>query len=426
MMTTHATEPIRSATDFPRRVLHVLDHSQPHRSGYAIRSDSILRFQRRLGFEPVVLTSPKHGPSNLSDMIGDVTYHRTDPTAHGLTGQLRRVPLLREQRLMRVMTRRITEVARTEAVDVIHAHSPSLNGIPAVTAAHRLGLPVVYEVRAFWEDAAVDHGTFTEDSLRYRLSRQVETRVFHKAGAITVICQGIRDELVARGVAREKITIIPNGVDLERFAPRPASPELIERYGLRDRIVLAFLGSFYRYEGLPLLIKGFAQLRATNPEARLLLVGGGEEEAEVRVMIGSMGLGDSVIVTGSVPPEQVLDFYSVADMLVYPRHSMRLTDRVTPLKPLEAMAMGKLVVASDVGGMKELIHDGETGLLFPAGDVDALARTLRQAIVDRDRWAAMGERARRHVTTTRDWPEIVARYRSVYEQARDAVSQPLR
>lgn len=402
----------------PRRILHVLDHSQPHRSGYAIRSRSILEFQQRLGFEPVVLTSPKHGNAPAaSEKLGTIVHHRTQPADAGLGGYIGKVPFLRERRQIRAMQRRIEDVARAEGAELIHAHSPSLNGLPAVAAGRRLGLPVVYEVRAFWEDAAVDHGTFAEGSLRYRLSRMIETGVFRKANAITVICEGLRNELLARGIPAEKIGVIPNGVDLGRFTPRPRSDEAVDRYGLRNYVVFGFLGSFYRYEGLSLLLDAFARIRNSNPEARLLLVGGGEQEAELRARSEMLGLGGGVVFTGSVPPDQVLDLYSVVDVLVYPRQSMRLTDWVTPLKPLEAMAMGKVVVASDVGGLKELVRDQETGLLFPAGNVDALVATLQRAIADRENWAAMGERARQHVTATRQWEDIVARYHSVYKSA---------
>jgi PEP-CTERM/exosortase A-associated glycosyltransferase len=402
----------------------VLDHSLPHRSGYALRTASILRFQRDLGFDPVAVTAAKHGESpGPREVIDGVAYHRTGPAASGQAGPLGSVPFLREWRQIRAMSRRIEAVARAEGAELIHAHSPSLNGLPACAAARRLGLPCVYEVRAFWEDAAVDHGTFAEDSLRYRVSRAVETRVFRRADALTVICEGLRREIAGRGIPASKVAVIPNGVDLDRFAPRPRDAEAAARYGLGGRVVLGFLGSFYRYEGLGLLLDAFARLRDEIPEAALLLVGGGEAEPELRARADALGLGPSAVFAGSVPPEQVLDLYSVVDVLVYPRLPMRLTDWVTPLKPLEAMAMGKVVVGSDVGGLKELIRDGETGLLFPAGDAGALARTLRRAVAERARWPELGERARRHVAETRRWEDIVARYAGVYERAREAAAR---
>jgi PEP-CTERM/exosortase A-associated glycosyltransferase len=407
------------APQTPRRILHVLNHSQPHRDGYAMRSYSILQFQRRGDLEPVALTSPKHGPSPAArEEICGVVHHRTDAAAAGQSGRLGRLPFVREWRQVRAVRRQIEAVARAERVELIHAHSPSLNGVPAAGAARRLGLPFVYEVRAFWEDAAVDQGRLSEGSALYRLSQRIESDVLRRADAVTVICEGIRDVLIARGVSAEKITVIPNGVDLERYAPRAADPAVAERFGLRGRVVFGFIGSFYHFEGLTLLLESFARLREWVPGARLMLVGGGDEEAALRDRSDALGLGDDVVFTGSVPSDQVLDFYSVMDVLIYPRLSMPLTDRVTPLKPLEAMAMAKVVVGSDVGGLKELVNDGETGLLFPAGDAEALARTLRQVAESRDLWRGLGERARQHVRATREWSEIVAGYRAVYGRAR--------
>jgi PEP-CTERM/exosortase A-associated glycosyltransferase len=418
MTCTDLQAPVVGRLAAPRRVLHVLDHSQPHRSGYALRSKSILEFQRALGFEPVVLTSPKHGPAAAPcEEIGAIVHHRTDPARAGLAGWMGTIPFVREQQQMRAMRHRIEAVVREEGIELIHAHSPSLNGIPASAAARQLGLPMVYEVRAFWEDAAVDHGTFSEGSLRYRLSRALETRLLRRAHGITVICEGIRAELIARGIPADRITIIPNGVDLERFAPRAPNAAVIERYGLRDSVVIGFLGSFYHYEGLPILLNAFAQLRDTVPHVRLLLAGGGEVEQELRAQADRLGLGSAAIFTGSVAPEQVLDLYSAVDILVYPRLSMRITDWVTPLKPLEAMALGKVVVASDVGGLKELIIDKQTGLLFRAGDCDRLAAILRGLVADRALWPVLGAAARQHVLAARPWPGIVAGYRGVYERA---------
>ena len=166
--------------------------------------------------------------------------------------------------------------ARRESARVIHAHSPVLNGLPALWAGRRLGIPVVYEARAFWEDAAVDHGTTREGSLRYRVSRALETFLFRRADAVVTIARAMRGELIERGVDAGRISVVPNGVDVEWFAPRPPRPELGERLGLNGGPVLGFIGSFYHYEGLGFLLEGMAALRQRFPRARLLLVGGGE------------------------------------------------------------------------------------------------------------------------------------------------------
>ena len=250
---------------------------------------------------------------------------------------------------------------------------------------HSLGLPVVYECRAFWEDAAADHGTSREGGLRYRLTRGLETWVFRHADAVTCICEGLRPDIIARGIPESKVTVIPNAVDVERFAyNRPRDAALAAELGLSEAVVLGFLGSFYAYEGLTLAVQALPAILEAHANARLLLVGGGPQEAALKDMTRALGLSDKVVFTGRVPHDDVARYYSLVDVLVYPRLPMRLTELVTPLKPLEAMAQGKLVLASDVGGHRELIRHGETGRLFKAGSADALAEAVVELLGERD------------------------------------------
>jgi PEP-CTERM/exosortase A-associated glycosyltransferase len=316
------------------------------------------------------------------------------------------------------LTRRLDEVIARERPDVLHAHSPSLDGAAAIAAGRRHRLPVVYECRAFWEDAAVDHGTAREGGLRYRLTQAHETRVFRDADAVTCICDGLRRDIVARGIPAEKVTVIPNAVDIEAFSmEREPDAELAARLGLAGRPVLGFIGSFYAYEGLSLALDALALLRPRMPQLRLLLVGGGPQASALEDEVARLGLADAVVFTGRVPHAEVARYYDLVDAFVYPRLSMRLTDLVTPLKPLEAMAQGRLVVASDVGGHRELIRDGETGVLFRAGDAAALARAVESLFANRDRWPALQAAGRRFVEQERNWRASVARYEAVYARA---------
>ena len=392
-------------------ILHVLDHSLPVMSGYSTRSRNIVVFQSQAGLRPVVVTSPKHGPAPAPREDRDGILHYRTPG-----GRSGRLPIARELGLMWRLARRVRDVARAEGAQVIHAHSPVLNGLPALWVARRLGIPVVYEARAFWEDAAVDHGTTREGSLRYRVSRALETFMFKRADAVVTIAQGMRTELIARGVPADRIRVAPNGVDTEWFQPVERSRAVAERLGLNGGPVLSFIGSFYHYEGLRFLLGAVPALRERVPDARLLLVGGGEEDAALRA--AAAPLGDAVIFTGQVPFAEVRDFYSVTDVFVCPRRRMRLTELVTPLKPLEAMSMARPVVASDVGGLAELIEHDVTGLLVPAesrdGLVDALARLARDA----EARCRLGTRAREAMIRERSWPRIVQRYVDLYASIR--------
>ena len=401
------------------KVLHVFDHSLPLHSGYTFRSGAILREQRALGFETCHVTGAKQGAYRAASETADgLQFYRTAP------GLLAKVPVLNQWDVVRGLKARLRELVKTLQPDLIHAHSPCLNGLAAAAVAKEVGLPFVYEVRAFWEDAAVDHGTTAEGSLRYRLTRALETKVFKQADAVTCICEGLRRDIFERGVPAEKITVIPNAVDIDKFQwIDQRDRELETQLGLQGKTVLGFLGSFYAYEGLDLLLNAAAKLIERQPDLRVLLVGGGPQEAALKAQVQALGLQDRVIFTGRVPHAQVNRYYSLVDVLVYARHKMRLTDLVTPLKPLEAMAQGKLVLASDVGGHQELIRDGYNGFLFPAGDTAALADSIERVLAVRTQWPTLLQNGRHYVDTERNWANSVQRYRKVYADAKRSCGQ---
>jgi PEP-CTERM/exosortase A-associated glycosyltransferase len=394
------------------RILHVLDHSIPLHSGYTFRTRNILREQRALGWHTAHITGLKQGDSEASEETVDgLHFYRTSAPIRGRS----RLPVFNQWQVISTLSRRIEEVAEREKPDLLHAHSPALNGIAALRAGKRLKLPVVYECRAFWEDAAVDHGTSREWGLRYRLTRAMETHVFRNADAVTTICEGLRTEIAGRGILAEKITVIPNAVDTGSFSigesPRA---ELQEQLSLTNKTVLGFIGSFYAYEGIPLIVQAMPDLLVSHPDLRLLLVGGGPQEEQIRQLVSELDLKDKVIMPGRVDHSLVQDYYNLVDILVYPRLSMRLTDLVTPLKPLEAMAQGRLVVASDVGGHKELIRDGETGKLFDAGHSEALVSAVNNLLERPEDWQSLRDNGRAFVEQERTWKSSVAWYKTVY------------
>ncbi len=399
------------------RIVHILDHSIPLQSGYVFRTLSILREQRALGWETFQVTGPKQGPTeHTEETVDGWHFYRTPPPGGILEG----VPGLGELELIGEIAHRLEQVAKRVRPHILHAHSPVLNAIPAVRVGRRLGIPVVYELRALWEDAAVNHGTAREGGLRYRLSRGLETWALKRADAVTTICEGLRDEILARGVPAAKVTVIPNAVDINGFSVGGTpEPQLRQQLGLDDAMVLGFIGSFYAYEGLTILLRATQQLLARGERVRVLLVGGGRQEPELKQLAAQLGIADQVVFAGRVPHSEVQRYYDLIDVLVYPRLSMRLTELVTPLKPLEAMAQGRLLIASDVGGHREMIKPGETGTLFKAGDPGALVEAVLALAKTPERWPAIKAAARRYVETERNWSASVARYRGVYEPLLD-------
>ena len=413
------------------RILHILDHSLPLHSGYTFRTAAILREQRRLGWETFHITGAKQGATSAPEETADgLHFFRTPPA----TARWAQWPVLNQAAIVRGLTRRLTEVVEQVKPEVLHAHSPALNGLAALPVARRYRLPLVYEVRAFWEDAAVDHGTTREGSVRYRLTRALETHVLKRADAVTCICEGLRSDIVGRGIPAEKVTVIPNAVDIGQFSlggepdlalkarlglwvsPLSPSPSLPGGEGSeRGARVLGFIGSFYAYEGLALLLDALPAMLAQAPDIRVLLVGGGPQQPALQAQAGTLGIANQVVFTGRVPHAEVNRYYDLIDVLVYPRLSMRLTELVTPLKPLEAMAQGQLFVASDVGGHRELIHDGETGVLFRAGDAGDLAAKILALLDQLERWPLLKANGRRFVETERNWTASVKRYAPIYQ-----------
>lgn len=397
------------------KILHILDHSIPLHSGYTFRTRAILEQQRKLGWETEHITSPKHNvvatPSGDEELIEQFHFFRTLPSRSLFS----KLPFLDQWSIVMQLEKRLEEIIMTVNPDILHAHSPSLNGLAAVRVGERHGIPVVYEIRAFWEDAAVDHGTTTEGSVRYRITRAMETWVINKADAVTTICEGLKKDIISRGIPEDKITVVPNAVDIEKFAfDRLPDETLRNSLGLKGVIVLGFIGSFYAYEGLPLLIQALLEIHKQYPEVKILLVGGGPQESYLKEQVKRLELEDYVVFTGRVPHSQVQSYYDLVDIFIYPRISKRITELVTPLKPLEAMAQGRLVVASDVGGHKELISHEHTGVLFKADDKSSLAESVVELIANRQRWSDLTREARKYVEIARNWETSVYNYKHVY------------
>ena len=396
------------------RILHILDHSLPLHSGYTFRTRAILKAQQALGLTVAGVTGARHAAEAAIDegaweTHDGLRFFRGAALPAGL-------PLVSEIREVRAFARAIERAALQFRPDVLHAHSPVLTALAARIAARRLGLPLMYEIRAFWEDAAVGNGTGTEGSLRYRATRALETWAVGRADAVAVICEGLRCDLVARGVPAGKIMVSPNGVDLKLFGdPPPPNVALGAELGLDGAEVVGFIGSLYDYEGIDDLIAAMPALVAQRPRAHLLLVGGGPREEALKRQAAASPVAGRIRFVGRVPHDQVERYYGLTDILCYPRKKMRLTDLVTPLKPLEAMAQRRLVAASDIGGHRELIRDGETGTLFAPDDPAAIASALAGLFADRAIWEARRAAGRRFVEAERDWALNAKRYLPVYQ-----------
>jgi len=391
------------------KALHVLHSSLPNQSGYSVRAAHILRYLQEQGISVRAVTSAQQEPIAAAavEVIEGVQTWRTPPVRVG-----QGVPGVRETMLMSALRRQLRRAAADFGPDLVHAHSPVLCGVPACCLARKLGVPLVYEVRDFWENASVDVGKFGQDSVRYRLARALDSGVMRRAQAVVVLSQAQRQEVLRRGVAPERLWIAENGVEPPgEVAPDPG---LAARYGLAGKQVILYLGAFLPYEGLEVMVAAMAGIAAQAPEARLLVVGDGELRPALERQAAALGLDKVVHFAGRVPREQVNAHYLLAQLAVYPRIRTRTTELTTPLKPLEAMALGLAVLGSDLPAMREIIREGETGLLARPGEVGDLADKCLYALGHPERMAELAAAAREMALGERSWEVTLAAYPRLY------------
>ena len=393
------------------KVLHVFNISIPIHAGYTFRSRAILTQQRALGWKTFHVTSSKHASDQADEVVDGFQFFRTQGSF------LKNIPILGQWDVVRTLKPQIRRLVKEHQIEVIHAHSPCLNGLAAIAVGRELGIPVVYECRAFWEDAAVDTGAAVEGDLRYRAARALATKVFKQVDAVFCIAAGLIEDVKARGVLAENISMVPNAVDTKQFSSQQVrDSDLESQLKLSGKTVLGFFGSFYAYEGIAQAIDALPTIAKSIPSIHLLLVGGGNEEANLKEQVKKLGLESMVTFTGRVPHQQIPRYASLVDAFIFPRQAMRLTHLVTPLKPLESMAQGKLVIASDVGGHKELIEHNKTGYLFRADDAQSLASVTVQALTDTEAKSRMIKAGFEFVETERTWQAIAKRYEVIYRK----------
>jgi len=395
------------------RALHILHTSLPNLSGYSVRASHILRFLATAGVELRAVTSAQQEPAPAEPVenIEGLEVWRTAPPGGP------RVPGLREARLMQALYRRAAQAAADFRPDLVHAHSPVLCGLPALRLARRLHIPLAYEVRDFWENASVDVGKFAYDSVPYRVAKGLDTRVMRGAQAVVVLSRAQREAVLARGVPAEAVVLAPNGVDVEGLQPDPAlAAELCAGWGLGGRKVLLYLGAFLPYEGLEVLVTAMRLLVQAEPEALLLFVGDGDLRPRLEALAAEQGVAGNVRFAGRVPRAQVAACYGLARAAVYPRLRTRTTEVTTPLKPLEAMALGVPVVATDLPALREIVCHGETGLLARPGDAQDLADKCLCALRDEAGARRRAQAAREQVAAERDWAMTLSPYLDLYER----------
>ena len=438
------------------KILHVLANGPPDVNGYAVRTHGLMKAYSGLPeVEVVGLTSPwypeRESMSEPIEMDG-VTYHRCLHPARmklvkgsgmkwaGARGKNRIAgsrgfaakpiwkralslafkPLrpgwawIEERILFKHFTKRIIEVAKLESADIIHAHVPYRVGIPAMRAARELGLPFVYEMRGMWEESAVASGRWKAGGLAHRRFRRMETKILREADSVICISETLGEEAISRGVSKDKISIVPNAVDIVE-SEAEVSELFTEMKGkLQGTPVIGYIGSLRELEGVDLTAKAVSLLKEQGIETNLFVLSSAEGQSELREYCQSLGIGDQSHIAGPVPHDQVAPFYDLIDVFVVSRPDTRVTRLVTPLKPFEAMRSGRAVVMADLPALAEIIEDGKTGCLYPAGDSQVLSEVIAELLNDDVKRGELGFAAKEWIIAHRTWQSVINKIPIIY------------
>jgi glycosyltransferase involved in cell wall biosynthesis len=290
-----------------------------------------------------------------------------------------------------------------------------MNGLAANNVAKRLGIKSVYEVRGLWEITRISREPEWNNTEHYSMISRLEAQAAKDADAVFTLTNALKNELINRGVAAEKIHLLPNGVDSSRFLPKERNDELALKVGVKNKVVIGFLGSVVQYEGVEYIIQAASILKKKGiHNFAVLIVGDGAVLDNVKAITSELHMDEYVIFTGRVPHDEIEDYYSIVDICPLPRKGLPVCEMVSPLKPFEAMAMGKVVVSSDVAALAEIIDDGVTGLLHKKDNPEDLANKIRLLIEDHDLRERLGKSAREWVVAERDWKVIAKRVDTVY------------
>lgn len=403
-----------------RKVLYLLHNSLPYASaGYSTRSHGLMSALRsrgwrvqgvtRLGYPSPAQSRELNGfPPAPSNVIDGNKYHRLLREGDDAVAE----PL---QEYIRHYSDALYELALVEKPAIIHAASNHWNGLAAAIVARRLGIPSVYEVRGLWEITEASRKPEWENSGAFRFMKRMETDAAHAATRVLTITEALKTELIDRGVPASKITVVPNAVDPSRFTHIDRPADMKTKLGFEGKTIIGYVGSLVDYEGLPLLIEAVSRLASNRDDFRLLFIGDGPELKPLKHTVEKLGLTDKIIFLGEVSHHSISSYYEAIDIVALPRLALPVCEMVSPLKPFEAMASGKALVASDVAALSEIIVHGETGLLHEKESVNALTEALELLLNDPELRSKLGERASQWVKEKRSWSRVSGYVAEVYD-----------
>jgi glycogen synthase len=398
------------------KVLHILYQSHPNISGSSTRTRDILNCQKHIGIKPIVITSPFQKGLNKNygvENIYGVPHFRT--YSGKLNEQVKEDTkniFINIKKFFRIISfkRKILKLVLKEKPDILNAHAMFFCAYPTILIGKKMQLPVFYEVRSLWEERRKDFGSFNIlRKIEFMVLRKIETYCINNANHIVVINENLKQDIIKRGILEDKITVIGNAVDID-FLERQRTRMSKEK---RDSITFGYVGSISPIEGLDSLIELFK----TNFEKNRLLIYGRGKESYINNLKIQISDYDNIEYRGEIDRNEIFRAYENIDIIVNPRVKLKITDTVTPLKPLEAMAIGKIVIASNVGGMKELIDNDINGFLFEADSINELERCIKKILnLSLSEKQTIISNAISFIKSERLWSINAFKYKEIYEK----------
>ncbi|NUR87663.1 MAG: glycosyltransferase [Nonomuraea sp.] len=397
------------------RVLHCVTNALPYtQAGYTVRTHRIVTSQQAAGLDPHVVTSwgwpmlQGHAQATPFEELDGIPYYRLLPDGRG------EMPFEMRGRMVKG-AEAVTKLVSELRPQVLHAATDHRNGSVAHAVRDRTGTPFVYEVRGFLEETWVSRDPEVRTgSQRAVLQREREAFLMREADAVVTLAETMATEIVERGVPREKIFLAPNAVDDSLLTAEYDGETFRRNFGINpDEVVVGSVSSIVGYEGFATLLRAAGLLRDQGTPVRVLIVGDGAERDNLLELVKELRLADAIL-PGRVGPEEALQAQAAIDIFACPREDLRVCRLVTPLKPVEAMALGKPVVLSDLPALSELVGSDGAGRLVPPGDPAALAKALADLREDPATRNAMGEAGRAEVAAKRTWGRVAETYRSLY------------
>lgn len=399
----------------PGRILYCVASSIPyHQSGYTLRSQGLLKALKVEGIDISCVTRPGY-PYDRDDsrhVDGKSVWQVDDVSYQSVQGQGR--SLAPDAALLQ-SAEQLYDLLHEIRPQIVHAASNQENALPALMAARRAGIPFVYEARGLWDLSADARFHGWSSSERGEIERRLELLVAENADVLLALNNAIENELASRGLMRSDAVIVPNAVDISLLTAIGEDDSItVGKESAGSIFRIGYAGSLVGYEGLDDLLEAISMLRREHHDVRALIVGEGDRLNELMAHAAALGISEEVEFVGRLPHAEALKILKQCDCVVLPRKREKVCEVVSPLKPLEAMLLGIPVIASDVGGMRDMVVDGVTGLTYPAGDIHALAKVITRLASDQELAQRISSSAFNFVVRERSWKTVAQKVIHAY------------